>query len=321
MGCYQTLLTTLKTSITGNNKFFTTESLSEIKTAISDCISKDATAKTEGIEKFKTDKIINVGSKEWKEFIASAQAFAKQQACDNETYPKGGDNCILCQQPLSDEAQKLIESYWVFIKSQSEQDAKDAQTALNTHKKSYEGLKFAMLPEDGVLTKWMLEKHNKEALEIKEHLQKQKTLSESIIADLTTKTANDRIAIQIDTTHIDTIILGIEGSITKLQENDPTADIKKLQDSITYLNHKEKLEQHITGIETYVTNLKWAATATKAKGKISKRKITDKEKELSGKYFNEAYVNAFNEECKSLNCEIGIDITGLDHGLVQSKKI
>lgn len=306
---YKTLLTTLKTSITGNNKFFTTESLAEIKTAISDCISKDATAKTEGIEKFKTDKIINVGSKEWKEFIARAQAFAKQQACDNETYPKGGDNCILCQQPLSDEAQKLIESYWVFIKSQSEQDAKDAQTALNTHKKSYEGLKFAMLPEDGVLTKWMLEKHNKEALEIKEHLQKQKTLSESIIADLTTKTANDRIAIQIDTTHIDTIILGIEGSITKLQENDPTADIKKLQDSITYLNHKEKLEQHITGIETYVTNLKWAATATKAKGKISKRKITDKEKELSGKYFNEAYVNAFNEECKSLNCEIGIDIT------------
>lgn len=305
---YKTLLTTLKTSIIGNNKFFTTESLAEIKTAISDCILKYTTAKTEGIEKFKTDKIINVGSKEWKGFIAAAQAFAKQQASDNETYPKDGDNCIFCQQPLSDETQKLIESYWVFIKSQSEQDAKDAQIALNTHKKSYEGLKFAMLPEDGVLTKWMLEKHKKESLEIKAHLQEQKTLSESIIADLTTKTANYRTVIQIDTAHIETIIHGIEGSITKLQENDPTADIKKLQDSITYLNHKEKLEQHIVGIETYVTNLKWAAKAKKAKGKISKRKITDKEKDLSGKYFNEAYVNAFNEECKSLNCEIGIDI-------------
>jgi len=306
---YKTLLSTLKTSITSNNKFFTTEALAEIKTAISDCISKDATAKTEGIEKFKTDKIINVGSKEWKGFVAAAQAFAKQQASGNEMYPKDGDNCILCQQPLSDGAQKLIESYRIFIDSQSEQDAKDAQIALNTRKKSYEELKFSILPEDGVLTKWMLEKHNKEVLEINDHLQKQKTLSESITADQTTKTANDRAEIQIDTTNIDTIISGIEGSITNLQENDPTANIKKLQDSITYLNHKEKLEQHITGIETYVANLQWAVTATKAKGKISKRKITDKEKELSGKYFNESYVNAFNEECKSLNCEIGIDIS------------
>ena len=306
---YKALLTTLKTSIADNNKFFTAESLSKIKTAISDCLSKDDTAKTEGIENFKTDKIMNVGSKEWKDFIAAAQDFAKQQVGDNEKYPKADDYCILCQQPLSIEAQKLIASYWVFIKSQTEQDAKNAQTALNLHKKSYEGLKFGLLPEDGVLTKWMLEKHKKEALEIKEHLQKQKTLSESIISDLTTKTANDRTAIQIDTTHIDTIVQGIEGSITKLQENDPTADIKNLQDSITYLNHKEKLEQHITGIETYVTNLKWAATATKAKCQISKRKITDKEKELSGKYFNEAYVSAFNDECKSLNCEIGIDIS------------
>lgn len=306
---YKTLLATLEISITGNNKFFTTESLSEIKIAISDCISKDATAKREGIEKFKTEKIINVGGKEWKVFIAAAQAFAKQQACNSKTYPKDGDNCILCQQPLSDEAQKLIKSYWVFVKSQSEQDAKDAQITLNTQKRSYEELKFAMLPDDGILTKWMLEKHKKEALEIREHLQKQKILSENIITDLATKAENDRTAIQIETTHIDTIIHGVEGSIKKLQENDPTVDIKKLQNSITYLNHKEKLEQHIAGIETYVTNLRWAATATKAKAKISKRKITDKEKELSRKYFNEAYVNAFNDECKSLNCEIGIDIT------------
>lgn len=309
LNAYKALLTTLKTSIADNNKFFTAESLSKIKTAISDCLSKDDTAKTEGIENFKTDKIMHVGSKEWKDFIAAAQDFAKQQVGNKEKYPMADDYCILCQQPLSIEAQKLIASYWVFIKSQSEQDAKNAQTALNTHKKNYEELKFGLLPEDGVLTKWMFEKYKKEALEIKEHLQKQKTLSESIISDLTTKTANDRTAIQIDTTHIDAIVQGIEGSITKLQENDPTADIKKLQNSITYLNHKEKLEQHITGIETYVSNLKWAATATKAKGQISKRKITDKEKELSGKYFNEAYVSAFNDECKSLNCEIGIDIS------------
>ena len=308
LNVYKTLLTTLKTSITGNNKFFTSASLAEIKTAISDSISKDETAKTEGIEKFKTDKISNVGSKEWKEFIEAAQAFAKQQGSDSITYPKDGDNCILCHQPLSDQALNLIDSYWLFIRSKSEQDAKDAQITLNTYKKNYEELKFALLPDDGVLTKWMLEKHNNEALEIRAHVQKQKKLSDGIIEDIATKSQNDRTPIQIDTTQIDTIIQGIDDSVVKLKENDPSADIKKLQDSIIYLNHKEKLEQHIAGIETYIVNLKWAATAKIAKGKISKRKITEKEKELSGKYFNEAYINAFNDECKYLNCEIGIEI-------------
>lgn len=302
------LLKSLKTAITDNNKFFATESLAEIKTAIADCISKDTAAKTEGVESFKTDKLINVGSEEWKKFIAAAREFANQQTEDNKTYPKADDYCLLCQQPLSPEAKKLIVLYWTFIKSQAEQDAKDAQTTLDMHKKNYEKLDFDLLPDNNVLTIWIFEKHQKEALEIKELLQKQKIISENILSDIVTKTETDRTAIQIDTSLIDTIVQGIEVSISKLQEDDPTQEIKKLQNSITHFNHKEKLEQHIAGIEAYITNLKWAATATKAKGQISKRKITDKEKDLSGKYFNKAYVYAFNEECKSLNCEIGIDI-------------
>ncbi|ENM5888951.1 AAA family ATPase [Vibrio mimicus] len=309
LNTYKGLLSKLKTSIDDNNKLFTEESLSEIKTAISDCLSKDDAAKAEGIENFKTDKLTDVGSKEWKNFIAAAQDFAKQQIGNGEEYPKDDSYCILCQQPLTIEARKLIVSYWAFVKSQSEQDAKNSQTVLNTHKNSYQGLKFDLLPADSVLRKWMLDNYKKEIIEIDEDLQKQKALSEIIISDLTTKTVNDWAAIQIGTAHIEKIVQRIEDSITKLQENDPTEDIRKLNNSITYLNHKEKLEQHINGIEEYVTNLKWASAATKVKGQIPKRKITDKEKELSGKYFNEAYIRAFNDECRSLNCEIGIDIS------------
>lgn len=309
LNTYKALLKTLKTSIANNNKFFTEESLSTIKTAISDCVSKDDTAKEEGVENYKTDIIMNVGSKEWKEFIAAAQSFAKQQKNANKNYPQGDDYCILCQQPLSIEAQKLITSYWDFIESQSEQNAKNAQAVLNTHKIIYDGLKFDLLPEDSVLTRWMLENYKKEAIEINEDLQNQKALSGIVTSDLATKTVNDRSAIQIDTAHIDTIIQSIQDSIKNLQENSPTAEIKRVQGLITYLNHKEKLEQHIIGIEEYVTNLKWAAKATKVKGQIPKRRITDKEKELSGKYFNKAYISAFNDECKSLNCEIGINVS------------
>jgi energy-coupling factor transporter ATP-binding protein EcfA2 len=305
---YKELLKALKTSIIGNNNFFTTKSLAKIKMAIADCNSKDTSAKVEGVQRFRTDKIAGVGSEEWKRFIAAAQEFSSQQIEDNKMYPEGDDYCLLCQQSLSTEAKELIKSYWMFIKSQAEQDAKDAQTALNALKKNYETLDFDLLPENNVLTIWIFENHKKEALDIKETLQNQKTLNENIISDLVTKAEIDRTAIQIDTSLIDIIVKSIEGNISKLKEDDPTQEINKLENRIAYLNHKEKLEQHIESIAAYIANLKWAATARKAKSQISKRKITDKEKDLSAKYFNEAYVYAFNEECKSLNCEIGIDI-------------
>ncbi|MDZ7665565.1 MAG: hypothetical protein U5K27_09620 [Desulfotignum sp.] len=83
----------------------------------------------------------------------------------------------MCQQPLSDEALKLIESSGYLLKvNQSKMQKK---TNRDWIPRKTMRLKFAMLPEDGVLTKWMLEKHNKEAIKIKDYVQKQKILSKS----------------------------------------------------------------------------------------------------------------------------------------------
>jgi len=118
------LIVTLKDSIEENNKLFTEDYLEEIKTDVAACITKEATAKEEGIENFKSEKIKNIGSKEWKAFIEAADNFAKQQTKETEIYPKEDDFCLLCLQPLSKEAQKLILKYWVFVKSQIEVEAK-----------------------------------------------------------------------------------------------------------------------------------------------------------------------------------------------------
>ena len=76
---YKKLIGESKKEIEELNQYFTKELLDKIKNVITDCISKEATSKLEGIENFKTDKIEGIGTEEWKKFIESAEAFAKKQ--------------------------------------------------------------------------------------------------------------------------------------------------------------------------------------------------------------------------------------------------
>lgn len=304
---YAQLLIKLKASILKLNSYFTEEFLAKVSLSIKDYLAKEEKARQDGVDNFKTDKIRDVGNPEWKALIEAAQAFALLQNLDDTEYPDDGDYCILCQQPLSEEALKLIKSYWTFIKSEAELEAKTAQGVLTKLRAEYAGLDFNLLPEDSILTKW-LETVKDWLPSLQNGLAAQKALSVAVLSDIDTKQLHTQPASQIGTEIIDKILGMIEIKIGKLKAEDPSVEIAKLQSSIVFLNHREKLEEHIAGIETYISNLKWASAATKAKGKISRRKVTDKGKELSGKYFNDAYAQAFNDECKALYCSVGVDI-------------
>lgn len=295
-----------KTSIETLNKYFEGDYLTKIKDAITDCVSKKATAKAEGIESFKTDKIEGIGTEEWKNFIVSAQAFAKKQKPENEVYPENGDNCILCQQPLSEDAENLIANYWQFIKSVAEENAKKTQEALEKVRQAFEKLNFDLFPDDNTLTVWLTEKYPSELQALQQKLSEQKKLAQSIISDIQNKTANERTEIKISVEQHTTIETAIDASIKLLKEDEQSKVLENMLKAKTLLEHKEKFNTHFTKFETYVNHQAWIKKAGKAN--FAKRKITDTEKSLSDKYFNQKYIDVFNEECQKLNGNFGIDI-------------
>ena len=302
----KSLLAQNKQAIEKLNQFFTEETLTKVKTAITDCVTKEATAKAEGVENFKTDKIEGIGTTEWKNFIISAETFAKTQKTENAVYPENGDNCLLCQQPLSDEAQKLISNYWTFIKSVAEQNVKQAQQKLDKAKQSYENLNFDLFPQDNTLTVWLTEKYPNELEALKQKLSEQNAFSQNIVSDIQSKTANERAEIKISLEQHTTIETVFDASIKLLKEDEQSKELEKLLNSKTLLEHKEKFNTHFSKFETYVDNQVWLKKSNKAD--YAKRKITETEKALSNKYFNQKYIDAFNEECKKLNGNFGIDI-------------
>ena len=297
-----------KTSIETLNKYFEEGYLIKIKDAITDCITKAAAAKAEGVENFKTDKIEGIGTEEWKNFIVSAEAFAKKQKPENEVYPENGDNCLLCQQPLSEDAEKLITNYWLFITSVAEENAKKAQEALEKVKQAFEKLNFDLFPEDNTLTVWLTEKYPSELKALNQKLSEQKTLAQNIVSDIQNKTVNNRTEIKISTAQHITIEAAIDESIKIIKEDEQAKQLAKLLKAKTLLEHKEKFNTHFSKFETYVNNQVWIKKSDKANFRKIKTDTTNSEKALSDKYFNQKYIDVFNEECQKLNGNFGIDI-------------
>lgn len=289
------------------NKFFTIEEITKVKTAITDCISKEHIAKTEGIENFKTDKIQDIGADEWKKFILSAGEFAKIQHKDNGVYPQDGDNCLFCQQPLSNEAKNLISNYWIFIQSVAESNAKQAQNKLKEIQKHYEHLNFELFSQNDILSKWLTDEYPQVLNSLKQRLLDQKTLAKSIVDDIENKATNNRSAIEIGVEAHSSIVADIDAKISILKGGEQSKVIENLRKEKIFLEHKEKFNTHFSKFEKLVETLIWIQKAQQAS--FAKRSITEKEKALSNKYFNQKYIDCFNSECQKLNGNFGVEIS------------
>ncbi len=303
----KTQLATLKTGLNNANLFFNTDQLSKAADRIKDCVEKENLAATNNIEQFKNTKVSAVGDWAWRNFVNAADVFARLQG-EPGAYPSEDDLCLLCHQPLSEEAVTLISSYWTFIKSKAEQDAKDAQTILANAKAVFEKLDLNLMADTSTLYKWLLENKPEELKTVNKKLAEQVTLRTKIVENIEGKNYEILTELQSDLLVIDNISEGIDKKIEQLKESDVTKEISDLDRKIVLLNHKEKLSIHYQSVEKAITNYQWVAKAQKAKGKINKRDITNKEKELSNLYFNQAYIDKFNEECRILNGNFGITI-------------
>lgn len=295
--------------ITTLNDHFTTEKLAEYNKLITDLKAFEKQAKSEGVSNFSTDKLKEIGSDEWKSFITSADAFAKKQ---NPDYPVNDESCLLCHQPLDENAKDLIAKYWTFIKSEAEQNLNNHIQILTTKITLLKGLNFDLLKEDGVLGAWIKTNHESTFTSISSQLAELKTLCSTITTALDKRETFQADAIEVKTDQLTTIETGIITTVSQLKSDELVTKLDELKKEKIFLLHKQKYNQHISKVKDLVANLKWVDKANKAK--YQKRKVTDTEKLLSNKYFNDEYVLAFNEICDELNGNFGITINHTGSG-------
>ena len=302
------LLSIAKNSIVQNNNLFSADSLLNINQSIKDSNSKEKRARQEGIENFSTTDVIGSGSPEWQKFIDAAFEFASLQTQDKTEYPQNGDNCLFCHQPLTNEAQELINNYWAYINSIAEELAQKSKALLNKYQSSYENLKFEFFPLGSELIIWLKENYTEILIKVQESIDHQNELRIKIIGALKEKQETDGIPVQIDSSPIEEIIIEMEGKIKMIASDELNNKINRLLSRKLTLEHKEILGIHVNNIERYISDLKWVYTANNFSWIALKRNITETEKRLSEKYFNKAYVEMFNKACNDLKGNFGISV-------------
>ncbi|MBP2643476.1 MAG: recF [Firmicutes bacterium] len=299
-------ITNLISNINKINIFFIEESLATVKRDIEDYIDKSEMARQESIDSFATDVISNTGSQEWKKFIDAAHTFALTQ--DTGNYPTEGNYCLFCHQQLGRDALELINRYWIFIKSKAEQELKATQKELDKHKKDYAELSFYLIDEGSILEKWLVENYPGVLSCLRRQVHSTQLLCQDVINSIDNLNAQDLDKHEIKIESLQSIIATIDKQINELKDKEPNEKLEEINRTITYLVHKEKLNAHFAEIERYTIQLYQKHKLNEAKNQITTKKVTDKEKELSNKYFNQTYYDEFSKLCNELDGGFGVEI-------------
>jgi len=82
---------------------------------------------------FADEPLPDIGSDVWKSLWEAARNYSRASAYPDKTFPvvETDAHCVLCQQPLSEEASKRLSSFEAFVQDESKRREEEAETAYN----------------------------------------------------------------------------------------------------------------------------------------------------------------------------------------------
>ena len=250
---------------------------------------------SDGIALFEKDDIEQLGTKEWKEFINSAKKY----------YDKinNHEKCPLCGQKV--DGDDLLFKYWKFLESDAENNYNIAKEAIRISKEGLKDLNLIFLVESSVQEQWLTENYKSETDIISNSFEAAELKRNSILSclenekEITEKLLEDK--------------LDFKGLIEKIKQKKDSLNQESINSRITECTRlenefvdKSKVIELLPIIESYIEHLKWESIAEKCK--IKTRVITNKQKELFGKYVTDDYLKTFEQECQRLNADFNINI-------------
>lgn len=125
-------------SAADTNRTFLHDAYARLKTA-------SAAAAAASANLFADEPLPEIGSDVWKALWEAARTFSREAAYPGRPFPVTGadDHCVLCQQPLSEEAAKRLRNFEAFVQDESKRREEEAQKAYD---QSLEGVASGAFP-------------------------------------------------------------------------------------------------------------------------------------------------------------------------------
>lgn len=109
------------------------EVVGEIQCKLQDVITKKTAARVAAEQAFGEQPLSGVGEEVWQELWEAARNYSQQKAYPDQEFPFTEEDarCVLCQQPLTPDAQGRLTAFETFIKAETQQAAEQAEAELS----------------------------------------------------------------------------------------------------------------------------------------------------------------------------------------------
>jgi energy-coupling factor transporter ATP-binding protein EcfA2 len=126
----------------------TDTALTNLWTLYQDARTKREAAKVAADTAFALESLEGVGGAVWKQLWEAARRYSTEVSYPGRTYPatEPSDLCVLCQQPLDDDARARLSQFEEFIQKDTERHAQQAETAYKAAYDETAAMRIAIKP-------------------------------------------------------------------------------------------------------------------------------------------------------------------------------
>jgi ABC-type dipeptide/oligopeptide/nickel transport system ATPase subunit len=251
-------------------------------------------------------KIEGVGTDAWKSLIEAAASFSTTEAYKVQAFPatSGGALCVLCQQPLGEEAAGRLKAFWTFL----QEDAAKKRDAAKEKLKETVGMLGAIpreMPHEVAVLREEYEKNHPvlwaKTCAFFDSVCKRLSAVEKAV------TGESWDAIPILNTGAATLIRELVATLDRrlnVVQDDANAQtaITKLTIGIAELKARKQLSENLKLVVDHIAAIKSAGLAQKAADDIKTNSISLKAKELHTSFITDA----FNRRVKDYMSSVGL---------------
>ncbi|MFA6518889.1 MAG: hypothetical protein WCV93_04565 [Candidatus Shapirobacteria bacterium] len=258
-----------------------------------------------GVQDFKNKDIDGVGNEKWKNFLVAGQDFIKR---NGYVYPKVGDPCIFCWQPLSPESVKLVERYWELLSNALETKLKYDETILKNLELELQALDTVLVSEGTVVYKWLEDNDKAILVKLIKYSKLLSRLKIQLLANINVGDWTKTSRLYKRFYNLNKSVIKIQTEIDKLTKADKTKEIENINTTLETLKNKQIYSDLLQQIKLHLRNLRISNNFRNGIKELDTTKITLKHSELYRKLVDQKYKDIFNAECTLLDAGFGIAI-------------
>lgn len=270
-------------------------------------------SKAEGIKSLEQYEINLIGSSQWREFIVAAKNYTaaiEQSREGNVLYPSDKDHCVFCLQPLTAKENTLINTYWLFLKSEAEKELNRTIQKIKEAIKELKGLLPVKFDETTGLYVYLHSTQPALTAKWKDIVTNSEKSRLNLIANLDNLNNALPVASFIDNTNeFDKVVAIIKAEIDALFAKKPDQEIATLTFQMLFLMDKSLLSKLLPEILKFIAAHKWAAKAEQTVSAFRTNSITALQGNLFTQHITNNYASTFSDECKVLKAPNVVEIS------------